>query len=366
MLGWVRTREYDPVKKDLQTKVSVIVPVRNEGKNILKCLADILKQDISPNLFEVLVIDDHSEDNTVQVIEHLLKTDTSFPQVLKLLKPDGIKTSYKGKKAAIQQAVEHASGQLIVTTDADCRMNPMWLSTIVNYYETYSPKMISGPVSFRKERTLFGKLQTLEFLSLIGSGAAAIGNKIPLMCNGANLAYERAAFFQAGGYNTPGQLASGDDVTLMLSMHKQYPGEIHFLKAWNAVVYTDAVPNLREFFVQRVRWASKTFKVSNWAVSGVAITVFIANLITLAGILTFPFLSSAICCNIFMRVLTYFVIIKVSLDSIFLSFMLFFFKRKDLLLLILPAQFIYSFYIVLVGTVSTFSRTYRWKGRIVR
>ena len=118
----------------------------------------------------------------------------------------------------------------MVATDADCRMGSKWLSSIVAYYEQDGVVMISSPVTYHQERSLFERMQTLEFGYLIGIGAAFIGNRRASTCNGANLAYRKDVFYEVGGFKGIDDLASGDDELLLQKVAVVYPGKIGFLK----------------------------------------------------------------------------------------------------------------------------------------
>src|SRR5581483_2996565 len=125
-------------------------------------------------------------------------------------------------------------------------------------YETRDYFMISSPVAYFEERSLFELMQTLEFYYLIGIGAAFIGNKKASTCNGANLAYKKETFYTVGGFKGIDDLASGDDELLLQKVARQYKGRIGFLKQREAIVYTHAKHTLGSFLKQRRRWASKS------------------------------------------------------------------------------------------------------------
>src|SRR5205085_4199561 len=105
------------------------------------------------------------------------------------------------KKAAIQTGILQSTGELLITTDGDCMMDKNWLATIVSCYELHHPKMIAAPVLLTATN-FFGRMQQLEFLSLIAITASAIKACKPLMCNGANLAYTKEIFFEANGFDS--------------------------------------------------------------------------------------------------------------------------------------------------------------------
>src|SRR5476651_288986 len=127
------------------------------------------------------------------------------------------------KKKAIGRAIAQAQGELMVATDADCRMGKSWLSAIVGYYENNELLMISSPVTYFEETSLFERMQTLEFGYLIGIGAAFIANGKASNCNGANLAYRRDVFYEVGGFSGIDELASGDDELLLQKVAARFP-----------------------------------------------------------------------------------------------------------------------------------------------
>ncbi|RZI85312.1 MAG: glycosyltransferase, partial [Rubrivivax sp.] len=188
--GWHKLVYFIPGNKTLNTKVSIIVAARDEEDNIGKTITDLIAQSYPKHLTEIIIIDDHSSDKTAEIV--LSYADKN----VRLIKLNEDKALNSYKKKAIQTAIGTCSGDLIITTDADCRMGDKWLSTIVALYEEKDYKMISSPVGYFQEKSLFEQLQSLEFLYLIGLGASTIGNKKPSTCNGANLAYEKATFYE--------------------------------------------------------------------------------------------------------------------------------------------------------------------------
>jgi cellulose synthase/poly-beta-1,6-N-acetylglucosamine synthase-like glycosyltransferase len=195
-------------KNKNNVKVSVLIAARNEGKNIDKLLQSLYNQSFSKELFEVIIIDDHSEDNTKLIIEDFIKEHKDFN--LKIFNAEK-----EGKKLAISQALHLSKNEFIIVTDADCSLNETWIESIVNFYKEKGCKMILAPVLLSPAETFFEKIQVLEHLSLIGStaGSAAIG--FPVMCNGANMAYEKEAALEIEKKRKDFNIPSGDDMFLM-------------------------------------------------------------------------------------------------------------------------------------------------------
>lgn len=353
--GWAKIKPFKRHAMLGQTKVSILIAARNEEANIGFTLDDILAQDYDKSLMEIIVVDDHSTDETASIIRRYADRGV---KLIQLNEPNAL-NSYK--KKAIQTAIEQSTGKLIITTDADCRMGPRWLSTVVDYYETKGYKMISSPVAYFEEKNLFERLQTLEFSYLIGLGASTIGNNNPSTCNGANLAYEKEAFFKVGGFTGIDDLASGDDELLLHKMAAIYERKIGFLKNRDAIVYTHAKPTLRELMQQRKRWASKSTRYKDKLVISIGVSIWLFNfsiIINLLLAIIFPQSES----------LTYLVVqllSKLLIEIVFLASVNSFFKRKQLLVLLPvlnPFHILYFIYIGIAGN----SGKYNWKDRLVK
>jgi len=354
--GWFSLGIYNRNYRNPSTPVSVIIPARNERKNILNCLDDIVKQDYPAGLFEIIVVDDASEDNTSKLVERFIaEHPETHVRLIKLA--DAHKNS--SKKRAITEGVQQAKGTLIVTTDADCRMNEKWLSTIVNYYETYGVSMIVGPVNLDNENTFFKKIQSLEFLSLIAASAASVTLNNPILCNGANLAYEKDVFEKVKGFKGNEKFASGDDVFLLQKVKRKLHERIGFIRNVDAIVYTEPESSLKDFIRQRTRWISKSRGYKDPFTIAVAIIVYLFNLLLLTG-LVLGFIYP-----LFLKAVLLFFIVKLFVDLPILGGISFFVGQSSLLLYYLPLQVINIFYVSFIGIWGNFVK-YKWKGRRVK
>ena len=351
--GWHKLVNFNPVQTTPRTSVSIIVAARDEELNITRTIEDLIAQNYPKHLTEIIFIDDHSTDRTAEIV----LAYASLGVKLIRLNEDRALNSYK--KKAIQTAIGTCSGDLIITTDADCRMGPHWLSTIVNYFEKHNYKMISSPVAYFEEKSFFERLQSLEFLYLIGLGASTIGNKQPSTCNGANLAYEKKTFYEVGGFQGIDDLASGDDELLLHKIAAKYPDQIGFLKNREAIVYTHAKENLQSFLQQRKRWASKSTRYKNKAIIVLGVFVWVFNVSILANFIAGLFLPG------FLLVTFYQLLVKMILESLFLWDVTGFAKRRSLLILIPVLTVLHILYMVYIGIAGN-SGKYNWKGRMVR
>jgi cellulose synthase/poly-beta-1,6-N-acetylglucosamine synthase-like glycosyltransferase len=351
--GWHKLPYIGEKSRMGKTAVSIIIAARNEAGGIHRTIDALLKQDYSKMLTEIIIIDDHSTDNTAAIVRSYQQ------QGIKLisLKEDKALNSYK--KKAIQTAIGQASGKLIITSDADCRMGPKWLSTIVSFYEDNDYKMISSPVAYDEEQSFFERSQSLEFLYLIGLGASTIGNGKPSTCNGANLAYEKQAFYEVGGFQGIDDLASGDDELLLHKIAARYDGQIGFLKSRAAIVYTHAKPNLTEFLQQRKRWASKSTRYKNKSIIVLGVFIWLFNLSLLLNLITGVFIDG------FFSIFIIQLLLKIIVEAIFLFGVTSFAKRRGLLVLLPLLNVFHVLYIIYIGIAGN-SGKYNWKGRMVK
>lgn len=267
--SWNTIAPYIPTLQDPRVKISVIIPARNEENNIGNLLEALQNQMYSKDLYEVIVIDDHSTDNTATIVKQF-----SFVQLIQL-KEEKI-NSYK--KKAIETGIAAANGDLIVTTDADCLPTSDWLRTIAGFKEEKKAVFIAAPVVTDCNPSLVQVFQAMDFMVLQGITGAVVDKRQLSMCNGANLAYDRKAFFEVNGFSGIDDIASGDDMLLMYKISKKYPDGIHYLKSDQAMVSTQAVKSWKEFFHQRIRWASKAMKYEDKRLLPVLLIVFLFNL----------------------------------------------------------------------------------------
>jgi cellulose synthase/poly-beta-1,6-N-acetylglucosamine synthase-like glycosyltransferase len=292
-------------------------------------------------------VNDHSTDATLDLLE---KAKLDNLQIVNM--PDG----QFGKKNAIAKAVQIAKGEIILSSDADCSFSPDWVRTMVSYFSNANIMLVSGPVSLHKQNGIFQSLQALEFTSLIGSGAGAIGMENAIFCNGANMAYRKSIFLEVNDFATD-KAVSGDDVFLLHSVKERYPKSIAFAKNKDAIVTTEGVQSIKGFINQRKRWTAKSSGYKDGSSIYTSLLVLFTNIV---GVLLIGLFIFDTC---YLDYLIYYFSIKFMVDLCLLLPVLSFFKRKDLIKWILPFEVFYSFYIVLIVILS-FTNPFEWKGRV--
>ena len=347
-LGWSKLRSI-PFSGKPSVFVSIVLAARNEEKNIGKLLSRLIEQDYPGHLFEIIVVNDHSLDQTPAIIDGF----SSFPGLMAL--HAGEET--KGKKQALSLGIGRAQGRLIATVDADCIPGRLWLRTMVNNYETSGCRMVAGPVAIRKPRGIISSFQALELLSLVASGAGAARNGKPIMCNGANLLYEKEAYEEAGGFSGNVHIGGGDDMFLLEKFIRLYRKKsLAFAKDRRAMVHTFASESLRSFLEQRFRWVAKSPAYRNGFLIFTAVAVLLFNLALLGSLLASAFLP-----GLFPLFLAAF-LVKCIIDFPILWMATGFADQRKLMAWYLPFQLIYFVFITLSGVAGNLL-SYSWKGR---
>ncbi len=314
--------------------VSVLIAARNEEESIGKLLESLYNQTFAKELFEVIIVDDHSEDNTKKIIEDFINKNKDFN--VRILDSEGI-----GKKSAISQALHLAINELIIVTDADCILNELWIESIVGFYQEKKCKMILAPVLLSPANSLFEKMQVLEHLSLIGSTAGSASIGFPVMCNGANMAYERESALEVEKYRHDFNIPSGDDMFLLEQFVKNFGYKnVKFLLSKHATVKTKTCKTISDFFRQRRRWVSKSKSYTNWKIILTALVVLFFNLSIVLLFLSAFFIPALWSLYILLSLLKFFV------DFPILKNITNFMNQSSLMRWTLPLEFIYPFYVV--------------------
>lgn len=341
-IGWKRIPYFEQNKNSNPTlKISVVVACRNEEQNLYQLLAALKNQTTSA--FELVLVNDHSTDNTRKVME---SAKSDFADIV-ILDAEG-----SGKKQALKQGILSSRGDLIITTDADCIPECTWIETITAFQHEFPSDLIICPVGMSGNKTAFDQLQQLEFSTLVASGAGATGVNMPIMCNGANLAFTKEAWLQSQ-HELHDEQISGDDMFLLLDIKKRR-GVIRFLKSSEAFVSTSTVPTFKSFIRQRQRWTSKSTAYTDWQVIFTACTVFLVSLIQIA------LLAFSIYDLLYLYLFAVVFVVKYLADLLLLSKVSGFFELKHMVVNSFMLSLLYPFYIVVVAITGLMSKPV-WK-----
>lgn len=337
-----------------KTGFSVIIPVRNEAENLPNLLKTIDQLNYPSALFEVIFVNDASEDSSEECIQNAIEDSVFTIKVIQ-----NKRLSNAPKKDAISEAIKKSSFEWIITSDADCELPKHWLKTLDSFIQSHNPVMVCAPVIYKTEGSILQNFQHLDGLSLQAVTIGSFGLKNPLLSNGANLAYSKGAFYQVKGFTGNDHLASGDDVFLLEKMKREFPKKVLFLKAIDSIVATKPQQTWQAVINQRVRWTSKTSKQKNAASILLGLLVFIVNV----SILMVPLLLVLDFENIVLYLLILF--LKISVDYFTLKTAAQFFNVKITFWKLIPQTYIYAVITILV-LLGSLSCSYTWKGRTLK
>lgn len=332
-----------------KVSISIVLALRNEEKNVDTVLKSIFNQDYPSKLYEVVLVNDHSTDNTLSKINDVVAGIDNVSII-------NLPNYMKGKKQAIAMGVASSKYDLIVLTDADCVHPTTWLSSIASRYDETNASLIIGPVMVAPSGSMFQNFQALEHASLTASGLGASTLGSPIMASSANLSFSKSEL----GFNVdlmnPEQ-PSGDDVFLLHNV-KRLKKKISFIHDQRSLVTTKPSKTVKEFFSQRSRWASKASAYNDFASIAVAAIVLLFNLL-IVGLFIGALFFSPLWVLVFVLMF-----IKLIVDLPLLWIFLNRYRAKSLLTIYLPLQLIYPFYILIAFLLSLLVKT-EWRGRVV-
>ncbi|AMC10803.1 hypothetical protein Lupro_05910 [Lutibacter profundi] len=334
---------------------SIVIPFRNESHNLPKLLQSLSTINYPKSLFEIILVNDHSTDNFKPIITDF---EAKYPTVnLKLI--NNFIKSNSPKKDAINTAIEQSDFEWIVTTDADCIVPTNWLLAFNQFILEKKPLFISAPVKFIEQHSFLFYFQNLNFISLVGSTIGGFGIQKPFMCNGANLCYRKAIFSKVNGFEGATKIASGDDVFLLEKIHQLFPHKALFLKSTDSIVQTSAENNLKSFFNQQIRWASKTTAYKYNFTKFIGITIFLLNFVLVSLLIT------AVIKPTLWKYLFLLFFIKLCIDFILIYKTSLFLKTQKKIKYYLVISLLYPFFVVFIG-ITSFFKNYEWKGRVFK
>lgn len=342
--GFTKVKKYQKTDLKPQTSFTIIVPFRNEAENLPKLLQSFLELNYPNDLFEVILVDDNSD-------EKFKVSGLRF----QLSVVDNIRVSNSPKKDAISTAMQYVKTNWVITTDADCIVPENWLLMFDNYIQKNDVLMLAGAVTYECDNSFLHHFQQLDLISLQGATIGSFGLKKAFMCNGANFAYTKSLFEKLNGFDGNNKIASGDDVFLLQKAANLFPNEVHYLKSDEAIVVTKPTENWKSLFYQRVRWAAKTSSYQSRFGKVLGLIVFFGNLSFVVGflfsvfaILPYPFF-------------VLFAFLKFTVDFVLLYITNQFLTKTRIKSLLL-SSLLYPFFSSVVALYSLFG-FYEWKGR---
>ena len=334
-------------------EVSIIIPFRNEELNIPPLIESLHGQSFKGEL-QVIFINDHSSDKGSELIEDWIKLQPANFNV------QLCHSNKEGKKEALKLGVDQAVHEVILQTDADCILYPDWISRSIIPFQDKNVKASIGVVAMPGEESFWSKFMALEFMALQASGIAMAASGIPVMSNGANLAYRKEVWKEH--CNTGVSWASGDDVFFIQSLAIQDSTSVAVNTS--SMVHSKVPESLGEFAAQRVRWGSKTGGYPLWQGKAIALLVGLVNMAIVLVFLVALF-------NPYFRLLW----LIAFLSKLAIDFMLLFkhtkkvkdARQRQLLRFIPVVSLIYPFYMLIMAWLIMFTTSkVKWKGRALK
>ncbi len=346
---WKRLPLFQPAPRTSPLPfISVVIAARNEESTLPHLLKALQAQTYAQQNFEVIVVDDFSTDGTANVFN-------SFSGNIRCIQPS-VDAAFSSKKKAVEAGVKAARGSLVVVTDADCLPQPQWLQLMADIHVHRNAVFIAAPVKFVHDNSLLQIFQSIDFLTLQGITAASVQAGFHSMCNGANLAYTKAAFEEVNGFAGIDKVASGDDMLLMHKIKKSHPTQVFYLKHPQAIVTTQPMTSWKDFVMQRRRWASKTAYYDDKAVLYVLLFIYLFNLLFLVLVIASFFNL------LYLYVLAGYLLLKIVIEWPFVNAVAKFYYEARLMKYFPMLQPLHILYTISVGFLSQLGK-YNWKGR---
>jgi cellulose synthase/poly-beta-1,6-N-acetylglucosamine synthase-like glycosyltransferase len=330
--------------------VSVVIAARNESDHIQDCLQALAHSNYDPQKIEIILVDDGSEDETVSKALSLNLEQLKLFQLPK----DG----EGGKKVAIDFGVEKAMNEIILTTDADCIPGDDWIRSMTGFLLGEGCDIVGGRVEISESRPGLQQFQHFEYMGNMVATNDGISSGTYFSGNGANMAFKQNVYVRFLESSSQSWSAGQDVFFVQWAAQNNY--QVGFNKTMDAVVKTFPVCSWKEFFWQRVRWASKTTTYVNLKMIILAGIVFLYNA-------TIPALVIAAIWH---------------LEFVFLSFILFTVKIIGDLVMVSSIErtlgsritpwlvpfysFLHMLYMLVFGLIGIWRPYYSWKGRRIR
>ena len=328
--GWKQTPHFQSEKIQHYAPLSIIIPYRNANeaiKNILNYFES--KKELE---FEVLLINDFSE--------HIfdLSNEYSFPiQKLALQEFNTSLTPHKNnKKEAIDLGISKSNFHYILCTDSDVIPSKKWLEGMMHFAQKHKPKFAAGIHRYLPQPSFLNYFLSLEQDNYTAISCAGIAQEHPTMCNGANMIFEKSAYYEIGGYEGLFHINGGDDMLLLHRIQAKFPKNTHFIKSLETAVFSEAPKDFKSLFSQRKRWLSKSFDYENKWVGVQMFIALIANLMVVFSIMIY----------FFQPLLFIFVLWKMLIDSAFLLSQQTFFNLKKNYVWFGLSLWLYPFYVL--------------------
>ncbi|NLF42159.1 MAG: glycosyltransferase [Bacteroidales bacterium] len=330
-----------------------MVAFRNEV-NHLSGLLKCLKEQVLNKPYEVILINDHSDDGSEASILSFIENHQLRDKIKLISLPD----ECFGKANAIQAGCHESKYEVVLVTDADCILGKNWANEMSQGFESCNDRFIIGMVVPEKTNNISKAFFSLDFISLTASGACAALHGNPFICNGANMAFTKSLWFKYYEFRKAKNYLSGDDVFFLHFVKNNHLAEIDYKLCPEAFVETVMPDNWFDFFSQRARWGGKANSYNDFFSVCISIVVLLLNVLLVISVITSVFHPG------YMKYSGAIWLGKAIIDFLFLFYVSKFINRTGLLKYYMFFFLIYPFYIATTMVVIAFKKVY-WKGRKV-
>jgi len=326
-------------------KVTVIVAARNEEKIIARCISALKKLTYNKDKLEIFLVNDKSTDLTKEI---MLKETQGLSQFKIIDSRPQSSTNLKGKANALDTAISLASGEIIIGTDADCKVSEDWIQEVLKYYDAKTA-MVCGVTCINFSESVFYKLQAIDWVYLQTLASSSSGINMTLSCIGNNLSFRKSVYEELGGYGNI-KFSVTEDLALMQEIHsKGYL--IKYPVNQKSLVETEACKSLDELFKQKRRWFRGGLKINMLGLL-LGLEMYPVNLILLFGWL---FLS--------WEIYFLFILVKIISEIILIYKPVQEYKLNSLYSYYFHFQLFFAFYGLTLPWTFLFNTKIKWKDR---
>ena len=325
--------------------VTVVVAARNEEHNIGACLESLLRMRYPAGLLEILVIDDHSTDRTADIVRELAANN---PHV-KLLAAGPPQPPLLGKPSALAYAMDHVSSDIVLFTDADCRVSETWAEVTASYFADPGVGLVAG-FTHLQGKGAFAGMQALDWFALFTAAAGAVSVRYPLTAVGTNLSIRRSAYEQVGGFRGI-PFSVTEDYALFHAVTTRTNFRAAFPMDARTLVQSDPCADWPQLYRQKKRWFT-----GGRGMDAVTLTLFALLYLFHVALLV------GLVAGTWTLVLQVF-LLKLLADTIFVLPAILRFRALPMLRYMLAFELFFFLYVLIFPPITLFARTVAWKGR---
>ena len=238
--------------------VSVIVCARNEENDIRRCLESMLNIDYPREKLEILLVDDESEDVTMDIMNEYAARDGMF----RVLSAESESHDLPGKPRPLNLGIRESSGEIVLVTDADIAVRPGWIKGHVSAYRE-NIGIVGGITRVSTDSgSIFSRVQNVDQISKLAVAMGCAGLGFPLTIMGNNMSFRREAFGHIGGFSGMRQSVV-EDMALMNAVVRRTDYTLGWVPEKSGVVKSAPEKDFNTFINQHFRWIFEVSDLSN-------------------------------------------------------------------------------------------------------